>query len=309
MILHEGLSIAALIEVRNGGGQLIRHVKTFDTETCEAEIYAKFQLGEGKLVDGTVIPAGWETAKFVHEGDTTSLIGKHTSTVVTFKCHLSGCKAYARGTEVVITEAMLTGEVDIKTIAKPIDFTGVSLSAYEGQNPEEPSQYVTANMGVMPSATMVSMIEGESRADYFERLKAFGFNELPELTHIQHVQKAFDEDKQFYLMVGNKNIDIFVRSIEFDKQTASIIVINNVALMDVSINELKWYGSSTHPLDHGDFDSTVMAEIYCQTIIEHFGGKVSREDHSYIYYGVEPEALRCAALLVNKLNYLRLGKW
>ena len=58
-----------------------------------------------------------------------------------------------------------------------------------------------------------------------------------------------------------------------------------------------------------DFESEEEAIEHCFQIITLDGGIVDRKEHFYIWNGTQPEALRCTRLLVNKLNYLRLGKW
>jgi hypothetical protein len=58
-----------------------------------------------------------------------------------------------------------------------------------------------------------------------------------------------------------------------------------------------------------DFESEEDAIEHCFQIIVLDGGIVDRKDNYYIYDGNHPEALRCGRLLVNKLNYLRLGNW
>lgn len=85
MILHDKMASAINTIIKSPAGHMVKHVKSFDTETFEAEMYARIELIEK------------------HEGqpDVKRNIQAKTDlqfSFVTFKCYLKGYKAYNRKT-------------------------------------------------------------------------------------------------------------------------------------------------------------------------------------------------------------------
>lgn len=58
-----------------------------------------------------------------------------------------------------------------------------------------------------------------------------------------------------------------------------------------------------------DFKTVEELKAHCFKAITEDGGEVNHIDAFYIHSGKDAEALRCGRLLVNRMNYLRLGSW